>query len=149
MTINGNNFLVYINGTKILDVTSTSLSMANSLYEATISPSKSYDEVISGRRKVTFQVEALGLPDPSWSIGDEVTYRTGVIGKTYTALCLIESIDVTGASDEAVGYSMSLATTGAYEKFIPIFGIDKLITNLGDQIITDTGDRICVVTQIN
>ena len=149
MVLSGNNFLVWINKVLVPNVTSTNLSMSNALVEATKGVTKGYAEVIPGIKKVTFTITALGFPSVLYKVGDKVTYRVGTLENSNVVDAVIESINVDGPSDEAVSYTINLSSTGAYEKFIPIYRLDKLIDNNNNQFVTDTGDRLCVVTQTN
>ena len=149
MILTGNNLLVWINKVLVPNITSTSLSMSNDLYDATTEDTQGYVEVVSGRKSVVLTFEALGLPSVLHSVGDTVTYRVGTLEKSNVVDAVIESIEVSGQSDDVVSYSINLKSTGEYEKFIPIYRLDKLVDNNNNQFVTDTGDRVCVVTQTN
>ena len=123
--------------------------MSNSLIDATKGITNSFSEVIPGIKKVTFTIQALGLPSVLHNVGDEVTYRVGTLESSNIVDAVIESIDVDGSSDDVVSYTINLSSTGEYEKFVPIYALDKLVDNNDNQFVTNTGDRICVVTQTN
>ena len=149
MILHGNNLLVWINKVIVPNVTSTNVSMSNNLVEATTKITGTFSEVIPGIKNITFSINVLGLPSVLHNVGDKVTYRVGTLENSNVVDAVIESIEVSSGSDEAVSYTMSLSSTGEYEKFIPIYELDKLVDNNDNQFVTDAGDRICVVTQTN
>ena len=149
MILQGNNLLVWINRVLVPNVTSTNISMSNNLVDATTKVTGTFNESIPGIKNVTFSIEALGLPSVLHNVGDKVVYRVGTLEKSNVVDAVIDSIDVSSPSDDVVSYTINLSSTGEYEKFVPIYRLDKLIDNNDNQFVTDTGDRICVVTQSN
>ena len=117
MILTGNNLLVWINRVLVPNTTSTSVSMSNTLVDATLGITGSFGEVIPGVKNITFNIEALGLPSVLYKVGDKVTYRVGTLESSNIVDAVIESIEVSAGSDEAVSYTIALSSTGTYEKF--------------------------------
>ena len=147
--LNSNSSLVWLDTIPIPDVTSTSLSVANSIVEATLSDTGRFLQYVSGVNTGSISIECLGLPSTSFEIGQVVLLRIGNDNYSYASDAILKDISVNGDSDAVVGYSLTLEVTGILARFIPIFGLDKLVTDTGDQVVTDTGDNICVLVQQN
>ena len=149
--ITGNNISVWVDRTKVRSITSSSLSFTNNLVEVTTGITNTFSESISGVKSGNINVE--GFFDATflnnYSVGDKVTLRLGTRYSSLVSEALIETIDLSAASDEATNRTISFKVTGELERFVPIFRADRLITNTGDNIITDTGDQIVVSVQTN
>ena len=149
--LTGNNVSVWVDETKVKSITSSSLSFSNSLVEVTTGITNSYTESISGVKSGNINVE--GFFDATflnnYSVGDKVLLRVGTTESSLISEALIESIDLSAPSDDAINRTISFKVTGDLTRFIPAFELDRLITNTGDNIITNTGDQIVVTNQTN
>ena len=149
--LTGNNVSVWVDETKVKSITSSSLSFSNQLTEVTKGITNTFTESISGVKSGNINIE--GFFDAiflnNYSVGDKVLLRVGTRDSSLISEALIESIDLSAPSDEAVNRTISFKVTGDLTRFIPIFRLDRLITNTGDNIITDTGDQLVVSVQDN
>ena len=149
--LTGNNVSVWVDGTRVESITSSSLSFSNQLTEVTKGITNTFSESISGVKSGNINVE--GFFDAiflnNYSVGDKVLLRVGTRDSSLISEALIETIDLSAPSDEAVSRTISFKVTGDLTRFIPIFRLDRLITNTGDNIITDTGDQLVVSVQDN
>ena len=140
---NGNDLVLAIgssdsNETKFAHAQTASISFSNSLVDVTTKDSNSWDEMISGRKSFTITTDGLADFDDVASATStegfsdlaiagtvvffEFTRPTGSLTTGdqlgWTGQAYIESFDVSGASDDAVTYSVSLKGTGALTKAV-------------------------------
>ena len=140
---NGNDLVLAIgnsdsNEAKFAHAQSASISFSNSLVDVTTKDSSSWDQMISGRKSFTISADGLAdfddvasststegfsdlalagtkvffelqRPTGSLTTGDQLGWR----GEAF-----IESFEVSGASDDAVTYSVSLKGTGQLIKVV-------------------------------
>ena len=138
---NGNDLVLAIHTTdgseiKFAHSNSASISFSNAIVDVTTKDSNSWDEVISGRKSFSISTEGLadfddvasaqsteGFSDYALA-GNTVFFQfqrpaTGLTTGDMTGWNgsgIIESFEVSGGSDEAVTYSVSIKGSGALVK---------------------------------
>ena len=138
---NGNDLVLAIgssdsNETKFAHAQTASISFSNSLIDVTTKDSNSWDEMISGRKSFTISTDGLADFDDVASATSAEGFSDVALAGTivffefqrpsaslttgdmtgWTGTALIESFDISGASDDAVTYSVSLKGTGQLVK---------------------------------
>ena len=151
--INGNNLRIRLKGIEIINCNSVSLSLSNSLVEATTKPTMGWIEFISGVKNASGSFEGLVDYDSSAYIsmkddilaGTKVTYEMIAEGqRRFFGDAIIESFEESGGSDDVATYSGSFTIIGEiqHEAVIPTEEA-FLIDQNGDFItLNDEGDKI-------
>ena len=136
-TFNGNGLVLAIHTTEGSEVAfahaqTASISFSNALIDTTTKDSSSWEEMISGRKSFTLSTDGLADFDSTtggtqsfsdYAIGGMEVFFTfertpGTSGTLtgWSGKAFIESFEVSGGSDEAVTYSVSLKGTGQLNK---------------------------------
>ena len=146
---NGNAFRIRLDTEYLVGETSTGISYSANLIEVTTKVTKGYVENIPGVKSATIQFEKLHTFEEVLEVGDKVTFHVGPSTQGYAGECIIDSIVVDSSSDGVQTYSGTASVTGEVAKFIPIYALEYLVDNNGNNITTDSGDSIVVSVQQN
>ena len=146
--LNGNQFRITLGDNILLCETSSGVSFNNSLMEVTKSDSGTYAEYISGQKSATVSFDNLYSFDPI-EVGMILEFHIGPRSSGFTGTGIVESLEVSAASDDVVTHSGTMKVIGELEKFIPDIETQFLRARGGEDILTRDGNNIQVRTQVN
>ena len=149
MIANGNTFRLRLNANNLVGETQSGIAYSANLVSVTKGISNGFEEVIPGVASASITFNRLYTGDETLTVGQKLPFHIGPRTQGLAGECIIENISIDSASDEVVTYAGTAKVTGPITDFIPVFALDKLIDNNDNQIVTDTGDRLCVITQTN
>ena len=146
--LNGNQFRITLGDNILLCETSSGVSFNNSLMEVTKSDTGTYAEYISGQKSATVSFDNLYSFDPI-EVGMVLDFHIGPRSSGFTGTGIVESLEVSTASDDVVTHSGTMRVIGELEKFIPIIENVVLEARGGEDILTRAGEQIEIRIQEN
>lgn len=139
---NSNQINVRLDGVLVNNVTNCSLSVSNNLIEVTRGNTNGYVERLSGVSGAVVTIDGyLDTNDLNrYSVGSSVSviFGTRLQGHT-TTVGLIESIDISGGTDNAPTYSITIRISGNVINYVPDIVFETLMTRDGRDIETRAG----------
>ena len=146
---NANEVNVRLDGVLVDNVTNVSLNLTNNLVEVTRGLTNGFVERISGIKDGSLSVEGYFAQEDlnRYSLGSSVSviFGTRTAGQTILE-GIIQQIEISGGTDSAIGFSMSIQVTGEVLNYVPNYIFDVLMTRAGVDIETRAGEPIEVRT---
>lgn len=141
--INGTQFRILVGDNTITGEITSNLSFTNSLVNATIGDTGSWEESISGRRASRITFEAYDFNN-DLQLGQTYEVFIGPDVRGWRGNALIESLDTNADSDSVVVISGQFKIIGALERASTIIECDLLLED-GCNLLLENGDN----TRIN
>ena len=142
--LNGNQIRIRVNGTVLTGETRNGLSYSNNLVEVTTKPTAGFPEYISGIKTTTVDFDKLFLLNEALNVGDIVQLHVGgrITGQ-FASQAIVESIEISGSSDDVVTYAGTLRVIGELEQFVPTYINQTWCQNNNQPFCTSDGQEIC------
>lgn len=141
---NSNEVRVWINGVEAPLVTDAKLTIDTPTVEVTSKPTEGYRERIPNHKTATVNFASYLDQLSQYSVGDVVEVRYGTrLNAVANTEGIITNISISGGTDTAPIYDVTIESDGETQQFIPIFTPDEWCTPDGRVVCDSNGNPIC------